>query len=513
MAVHADVPKPTQLYSKLSSDHQAEFQKIVIDKLRTLIGGYGELSVLAEYIGVMLQSNRPPEQIQQELEAFLQEQSRPFTAWLCDQLARSAGEDAAVQADVSKGEALLLRAVRDARQGAAAAGDAEKRRERAERSEREHRSSRPREKRSHAVVAAAPAERVSAALRHRSENHRSRSRQRSRPRRRHRGVSGAASSSGRNAEVSREALREVPNGNSVSSRDPTDRKAVLTPNLQFLRDAYHSKALPEDARPSPFQEDAAPSQDPRGGPPPAAPDTRWHFRADPLVPAQASLDASANAVSLNPAPAAHHVMGPPPPLHQHVAYGPLGVGPPGAAPAPEPMQPLATSRPRHFPPKKWRVVRANTLVRATEDLNSEEVRKLQEGEIVEQVSPSFKLKNGIIRIQIRHPSSPQFPNPIGWVTQDATAAGGPKFLEPGPEPMARGWRPPAWSMPAPAWRPRGGPPGATAGMAAGSAATSRPAAPVAPRGPYGFQNLIWKPSGDGATSLAAGSTEPVAASS
>ena len=52
-----------------------------------------------------------------------------------------------------------------------------------------------------------------------------------------------------------------------------------------------------------------------------------------------------------------------------------------------------------------------------------------------QVAPSFTTENGIVRVQIRHPSSPLFPKPIGWVTQDASAAGGPKFLEPGPEPM------------------------------------------------------------------------------
>merc|ERR1719414_2782125 len=131
-------------------------------------------------------------------------------------------------------------------------------------------------------------------------------------------------------------------------------------------------------------------------------------------------------------------------------------------------------RPRHFIPKKWKVARANTVVRATEHLNSEEVQLLQEGEIVEQVAPSFKLKNSIVRIQIRHPSSPQFPNPIGWVTQDATAAGGPKFLEPGPEPMQRG-----------SWRPWAAPP------------AERYVRPTS-RGPNGFQNLTWTPSGTAA---------------
>ncbi|CAK9085833.1 Calcium-dependent protein kinase 2 [Durusdinium trenchii] len=117
----------------------------------------------------------------------------------------------------------------------------------------------------------------------------------------------------------------------------------------------------------------------------------------------------------------------------------------------------------------------------------QEVQKLQEGEIVEQVmpgaallfsgepakkqsevAPAFTTENGIVRVQIRHPSSPLFPKPIGWVTQDASAAGGPTFLEPGPEPMkmqgaapaapgAPGWRPSPWRPRVPPPRPFGRP--------------------------------------------------------
>jgi len=232
------------------------------------------------------------------------------------------------------------------------------------------------------------------------------------------------------------------------------------------------------------------------------------------APAQAGCD-SAPPVAAGPPPPGHPAMGPPPMQHDRMAYGPPAGAPPGAAPAsgPAPAPPSAT-RPRHFPPKKWRVIRANTVVRATERLDSQEVQSLQEGEIVEQVAPHFRLKNGIVRIQIRHPSSPHFPNPIGWVTLDATAAGGPKFLEPGPEPMTKGWRPPAaaaaaWSSPgAPVWRPRG-PPGSPGGPAGGPAAAPRPAAAGAPRGAYGFQNLTWTPGG----SDKAGGPEPAAAGS
>ena len=96
---------------------------------------------------------------------------------------------------------------------------------------------------------------------------------------------------------------------------------------------------------------------------------------------------------------------------------------------PEDWRGLSDEAVLDFPPKKWRVAVADTVVRATEYLDSEEVQRLKEGEIVEQVAPASVIERGLIRVKIRHPSSPQFPNPIGWVTQDATAAGGPKFLQ------------------------------------------------------------------------------------
>jgi len=489
-----------QLYSKLSTEQQQDFGKVVIDKLRTLIGGYGELNVLAEYIGVMLQSSRPPEQIQSELEAFLQAQSRPFTTWLMDQLAKFTGEDPTAQADVSKGEALLLRAVRDARQGNAAAaaanegGDTVKRRDRTA-GERERRSSRHRGKRSHATIAAAAAvDEHPTSSRHGSENLRSRSRQRSRQRRRHRATGGSRTDDA--------ALREV-SGGSAASREAVERKAVLTPNVQFLRDVYHQKARDDETGQS--QACAQP------------PDGKWQYRADPVTQARFE-QVPAPAALLSPAPPAGVMAHGPMPVHQNhhmpspaaatataaaAAYGPppgvVHTGPTAINHGTEAHHmppPTTTSRPKHFPPKKWRVVRANTMVRATEHLSSEEVQVLQEGEIVEQIAPSFKMKNGIIRIQIRHPASPLFPEPIGWVTQDATGAGGPRFLEPGPEPMTKGWRPPStwYHSPAPAsgWRPRGPPAGPSGGLAPG--ASPRAGAHAAQRGPYGFQNMTWTPS-------------------
>jgi hypothetical protein len=148
---------------------------------------------------------------------------------------------------------------------------------------------------------------------------------------------------------------------------------------------------------------------------------------------------------------------------------------------------------------------------------------LREGEIVEQVAPSFKLANGIVRVQIRHPSSPQFPLAIGWVTQDASAAGGPVFLEPGPESMVQtnyqprpnassAWPAPALGMPS-QWRPRGGGPVAPpAAFGPGSVPPARPGGgqgggPRAKWGVSGFQNLTWTPNSaakaSGASDLAA----------
>lgn len=252
-----------------------------------------------------------------------------------------------------------------------------------------------------------------------------------------------------------------------------DRKIVLTPNVQFLRDQRPGEGYP-------------------GGD-----GDKWHFRAEPL----------SGAPQIAPgAPPGHHGAGMPPHavpygVPPHPGMPPPGVhGPQAGAPAPMPM-----GRPmKSIAPKKWKVARPNTIVKATEELNSAEVRTLNEGEIVEQIAPALTLAGGIVRVLIRHPSSPQFPNPIGWVTLDATAAGGPKFLEPGPAPMSRGlpWAPPTGTKAAAELQqgPGRGPsvwaqPSATAAHAA-VAAAQRPTAPVgnATWGPKGFGNLTWTPS-------------------
>uniref|UniRef100_A0A7S0ZMN3 PWI domain-containing protein n=1 Tax=Noctiluca scintillans TaxID=2966 RepID=A0A7S0ZMN3_NOCSC len=391
---------PTTMYNKLSVERQQDFNKAVVEKLRMLIGVSGELTVLAEYIAVMLQASRPPEQIQSELEAFLQSESGPFTQWLCDQLVEFDRKVANAHQE-SHGEALLIRAVRDARASGTRRDVDRERKPRQDRQDKE-KSERDRKQ-------ASKESKVD-----REEAPRSRTRSKQRARRRQ-------GSSGRSREA--------------------EKKAVLTPNVTYLRSAYHDG---HRDRPDPVQSGSGVSSVP------SAPqnlalalsdpvDTRWHFRADPGPgPAQA-------------------------PLADARLYWPV---PDSRAPD------LARVRHHHrnFVPKKWRVIRPDTQVRATMHLDSEKVQFLQENEIVEQTAPQVVI-SGIVRIMIRHPSSPQFPSAIGWVTQDASAAGGPKFLEPGPEPMVR-----------PSWRPWTAPP------------AERYVRPT-PRGPNGFQNLTWTPSG------------------
>lgn len=246
----------------------------------------------------------------------------------------------------------------------------------------------------------------------------------------------------------KEAARLAPAPGVEAEADVHRRKVLLTPNADFQsgRDA------------------------PSGGYPSAG-SSKWHFRAEPL-PAGAA-----------PVPGAR------PP--QAGAPSPYGAPPGylGAPPGYPPVAPLMTRPMKTIAPKKWKVVRPSTIVKQTEHLNSAEVRTLHEGEIIEQVSPSVTLPGGIIRILIRHPSTTEFPNPIGWVTLDATSAGGPKFLESGPEPMSRGkpWAPPVGTRAASAQH--GG------GAAAAWRPQSAPAAPAEAKwGAKGFQNLTWTPS-------------------
>jgi len=491
MSLSAETPKHTQLYGKLSAEQQEDLGKAVVEKLRSLIGGYGELSVLAEYIAVMLQSSRPPEQIQTELEAFLQESSQPFTRWLCDQIefiAEGRVADGGAAGGADGGEALLNRAVRDAHAARerrdTAAPEAKKKKAKGDQPRedkrevatteigtRNRRTSRNQDKASRAAAGAVSAAAAAAAAdkpaatsrKNRGEEQRSRSRNR----RRRKAAEEAEAASTRRAA-----------GSAVNENSRDKSKVVLTPNVQFLRDAYHQKT----------DEDAAEAD----GPPSPS---KWHFRAEPLSTLTAPPQASVPATR--------------PPLPEAMYGAPYA--PPQRPPAPgeatsfESSAAAAPTRAplKTIPPKKWKVAHQGTVVRETEQLNSKEVRTLNEGEIVEQVAPALTLQGGIIRVCIRHPSSPQFPSPIGWVTQDASKAGGPTFLVPGPEPMSRGkpWRPvnaPAASGDTFSPAPFRGPPhlAAPPGVPfAGSQPPPRgPMSPAAPRGPRGtFQNLVWTP--------------------
>lgn len=415
----------------------------------------------------------------------MQDSSKPFTRWLCDQIETFAGArptDGGATGGADGGEALLNRAVRDAHAARdrreAAAPEAKKSKkskgelrqdkqgEPADVTTRARRSSRNQEKASRAAAGAVSAAAAAAAADKpaaTSRKHRTEERSRSRNRR-------------RRTKVVEEADSARPAAGSAVNENSRDKsKVVLTPNVQFLRDAYHQKG------------DEAPAE---ADGPPSSP-SKWHFRAEPLAINQAPPQASVPAARpLTPEGAPQYVSPYAPPPQRPPAPGEAIVmqpfEPSAAAPARPPLKTIA--------PKKWKVAHQGTVVRETEQLNSKEVRTLNEGEIVEQVAPALTLQGGIIRICIRHPSSPQFPSPIGWVTQDASKAGGPVFLVPGPEPMSRGkpWRPvnapPTDSLsPAPF---RGAPPTAPFSQPP----PRGPPAPTAPRGPRGtFSNLVWTP--------------------
>jgi len=115
---------------------------------------------------------------------------------------------------------------------------------------------------------------------------------------------------------------------------------------------------------------------------------------------------------------------------------------------------------------RWRVVYAppepggkgskysqegTVIVRADEELNSEQVMVLHRGDVVEQAAPSIVTPQGIVRMPVTTTvvrrtavESGEVPDPsangqnratvsgktYGWVTADASAAGGPVFFKP-----------------------------------------------------------------------------------
>jgi hypothetical protein len=104
---------------------------------------------------------------------------------------------------------------------------------------------------------------------------------------------------------------------------------------------------------------------------------------------------------------------------------------------------------------RWRVVysspnsnEGDAIIRAEPALDSDEVAVLYHGDIVEQAGPSEKRGQGIVRMPVtaiishRNGSEDQAPvksagassKVLGWVTIDASSAGGPVFFKPTPEP-------------------------------------------------------------------------------
>mmetsp|Transcript_92612 Transcript_92612/g.288181 ORF Transcript_92612/g.288181 Transcript_92612/m.288181 type:complete len:359 (+) Transcript_92612:97-1173(+) len=87
------------LYRSLPKEQQVSLQKAIAERIRGIIGVHGDIAVLVEYISVMLQSDKHRDLIEQELEAFLQDQSRPFVQWLCQQLEAGATTGGCVHAE------------------------------------------------------------------------------------------------------------------------------------------------------------------------------------------------------------------------------------------------------------------------------------------------------------------------------------------------------------------------------------------------------------------------------
>eukprot|EP00435_Cladocopium_sp_Y103_P053503 s269_g17.t1 len=445
---HSDRQDP----EKLSSEQKKSLSNAVTEKLQGIIGGYGELGVLVEYISVMLQSSRPKETIQSELEAFLQDESGPFTTWLCENLAKmtegSTGKRRRKKDPKDPKDLQLLYLKRS--MGCASRAlqhfkstlsnhrmetkEVKDSTDAARKAKKEKKAAAAAAANAAAAAAAAAAAPVAAPAERRS---------RSRKRRRR--------------AAAAEATTATAQG-TAATLTAADRKAKLTPNVEAWLSSgplqkYHDLCHKND-------EDYI--QEPRKDGPNA---TRWSFRAEtPQRNFSARPEPGAPVPAYVPpsypsGPPGYPTSRPPFTPAPHAPYGAphLSHAPPMVHPHGQP----------YFTPKKWK-----------EKLDSDEVQKLQEGEIVEQVAPSFTTENGIVRVQIRHPSSPLFPKPIGWVTQDASAAGGPKFLEPGPEPMktpgppavsGSSWRPSYWRPPR--------------------------APPPRPYGVRSFQHLTWTPSG------------------
>jgi len=486
-------PKQSQVaaasYRTLSKEQQGRLLAAITERIRLLIGVRGDIAVLVEYISVMLQSDKHRDLMEDELEAFLQEHTQPFVAWLTQQLEQesrcaettvesapridggSAHSGSASRCSRGKGGLvanLLRRAVREAhgagvprRKGAPRPGSIVQ-----TRSATSALRGFPEDTRGPERPTKKPSlrPRQAASLRERSRS-RSRSLQTQRL--------GRATLVA-NAEIvdlcddgGRGPQRDVgPRGGRASvgvSTSDADLRPLSSGNAVASQTGLRSSG------PVASQGDGGAcwrsSSDQRAHAGTASTgdeDSRWHFQAsstttgvppEPPCPVLESLTF--------PATCASGLRSSPPLSCQFQHPVPLAVAQPRAAF-------------RNVAPQKWRVVRGDTVVSQTQLLESSQVRTLNEGEIVESVGPPFSLPNGVVRIEIAHPASALYPNPVGWVTLDASAVGGPRHLEPGPQLVQAAMRPmrPAYG----GWRPR----------------PFRP--PRFPRPFAGYANVTWRPS-------------------
>jgi len=367
----------------------------------------------------------------------MQGHSQTFTVWLCQELASYAASSTASSEHRRRSKTSITSDV-----------DAVKQHEKGEKGDTGDRNKPTRKPQS------------SDSHRHHKESHRAkRSRSRRSRHRHHRRRDRSASGDRGPLPPHGGKLREIARSSPVAV-DLTQSAPASAPAAEPLRPpgAFNAKGFKAVLTPNPqYADDVAPGS----GQVVNGNADRW-VRADPR-PIPGSM------------PPRRPPCAPPPrPVAATLASGP--------APTPQP----SPAHPRQFIPVKWRVTRKDTVVREKEVINSAKVRILQAGEIVEQVSEAITLKSGVVRMQIRHPSSPQFPKPIGWVTQDATAIGGPKLFELGPQSAV----PPSESL----WPSQAATILLLDGLPGGALAGPRPPASAEWAAPTVYRNMTWKPS-------------------
>jgi len=604
-------PQVLSTYGLLGKEQQGQLQAIITQKIGGLIGVHGDIAVLVEYIHVMLQSEKNGELIEQELEAFLQEKSKPFVAWLGKQLEEVAAASAKSKAEAAPSERpaagsdipgdqpdigektgsastrhkarehkksgatgslrsskrdatgsrrsggvlgnLLGKAMHDAQRSSTTGGELAESGPSTKKSKEAKRPRIAQDSAAHQVLMRASADTSRSQMRSArlvskstrtaemaastlstaaDANTRGRSRSRSRKAQKRLAAvikrvahqnSGRASRGTKSGPARWQAQPSEDDGSSEAEEEEEDSEgaaaqgvgqtssrnkpaAVLSEAQEFrgrssvaaaaVAAAAHSTRAgspprrggspqafcPPPARPrrpksSRSALSAAANPPVAGAHDPGAARNCWRQESSPpprrgaavLAPAKSEADsAAASRWHFQAAPQdlfvpptwapASTVLTPAPAPVSHAA----GFTAPAVAVQPAPPRPVSTRpRPKGFVPQKWRVACEALAVSQTEFLDSAEVRVLKQGEIVESVGPAFSLPNGVVRVAIAHPSSAAYPNPIGWVSQDETAVGGTRNIEPGPQPLQAsqrnslrpsgpyggGWRP------RPAYRP------------------------------------------------------------